>query len=128
MMSRPSIRTGFTLIEILIVVVIVGILASMVVPKFADARRDASVSSVRNQLQTLRAQLEVYRIQFKGASPEASVLMGSLEAAGLIGREPEWPVGFSIDEPHYVATGLLRLSYDPDVGGDLVDETEVAAW
>jgi len=99
-----------------------------VIPKFADARRDASVSSVRNQLQTLRAQLEVYRIQHKGASPEASDLMGSLVEAGLIGREPEWPVGFSIDEPHFATTGSLRLSYDPDVGGDLVDETEVATW
>lgn len=126
--TRPAMRLGFTLIEILIVVVIVGILAAMVVPKFADARRDASVSSVRNQLQTLRAQLEVYRIQFKGAAPEASALTSSMVDAGLIGREPEWPIGFSIDLTHYSATGLLRLSYDPVLGGELVDQTEVAGW
>ena len=101
---------------------------AMVVPKFADARRDASVSSVRNQLQTLRAQLEVYRIQFKGAAPEASALTSSMVDAGLIGREPEWPIGFSIDLTHYSATGLLRLSYDPVLGGELVDQTEVAGW
>ena len=128
MTSRTPERRGFTLIEVLIVVVIIGILAAMVIPRFADARRDASVSSVRNQLQTLRAQLEVYRIQNRGESPPAATLTGSLVEANLIGREPEWPVGFSIDEDHYSATGTLRLSYDPVAGGDLVDETEVAAW
>jgi general secretion pathway protein G len=127
-MQRSSQQRGFTLIEILIVVVIIGILATMVVPKFADARREASVSSVRNQLQTLRAQVEVYRARNGGAAPAATDLMQVLVDEGQIRRVPEWPAGFSIDATHFESTGLLRLSYDPEEGGDLIEPEIVAGW
>lgn len=54
-------RLGFTLIEILIVVVILGIMAAIVIPQFTDASQQAGDASVRNQLQTLRGQIELYR-------------------------------------------------------------------
>ena len=127
-MRRTSQRLGFTLIEILIVVVIIGILATMVVPKFADARREASVSSVRNQLQTLRAQVELYRAGNRGEMPAAADLMTALVEAGQIRRVPEWPAGFSIDGAHFESTGLLRLSYDPSEGGDLIEPEIVSGW
>jgi general secretion pathway protein G len=127
-MQRPSHQRGFTLIEILIVVVIIGILATMVVPKFADARREASVSSVRNQLQTLRAQVELYRAGNGGVVPASSELMSALVEAGQIRRVPEWPAGFSVDAAHFDSTGLLRLSYDPEEGGDLIEPEIVAGW
>ena len=57
------IRRGFTLIEILIVVVILGILAAVVVPQFTNAADDANDAAVRTQLQTLRGQIELYRAQ-----------------------------------------------------------------
>ena len=57
------IRRAFTLIEILIVVVILGILAAIVVPQFTDAADDANDAAVRSQLQTLRGQIELYYAQ-----------------------------------------------------------------
>jgi prepilin-type N-terminal cleavage/methylation domain-containing protein len=63
------IRRGFTLIEILIVVVILGILAAVVVPQFTNASDDANDAAVRSQLQTLRGQIELYRAQV-GADPD----------------------------------------------------------
>ena len=60
------IRRGFTLIEILIVVVILGILAAVVVPQFSNAADDANDAAVRSQLQTLRGQIELYRAQNSG--------------------------------------------------------------
>ncbi len=56
-------RHGFTLIEILIVVVILGILAAIVIPQFTDAAAEASRSNLQSQLQTLRSQLELWNVQ-----------------------------------------------------------------
>jgi prepilin-type N-terminal cleavage/methylation domain-containing protein len=61
--NNTFIRRGFTLIEILIVVVILGILAAVVVPQFTNAADDANNAAVRSQLQTLRGQIELYRAQ-----------------------------------------------------------------
>jgi general secretion pathway protein G len=54
-------RTGFTLIEILIVVVILGVLAAIVVPKFSSATSDSQISVLRKNLQTVRAQIGLYK-------------------------------------------------------------------
>ena len=66
---KTNIRKAFTLIEILIVVVILGILAAVVVPQFTNASEDANDAAVRSQLQTLRGQIELYRAQ-QSADPD----------------------------------------------------------
>ena len=58
-----QLKRAFTLIEILIVVVILGILAAVVVPQFTNAANDANDAAVRSQQQTLRGQIELYRAQ-----------------------------------------------------------------
>src|SRR5262245_42241366 len=67
---RTQVKRAFTLIEILIVVVILGILAAIVIPQFTDASQQASDASVRSQLQTLRAQIELYRVKNNGTDPD----------------------------------------------------------
>jgi general secretion pathway protein G len=54
---------GFTLVEILIVVIILGILAAIVIPQFTEASQDARESALKSDLQTLRSQLELYKVQ-----------------------------------------------------------------
>lgn len=54
---------GFTLVEILIVVVILGILAAIVIPQFTQASTEARESSLVSNLQTIRSQIELYKIQ-----------------------------------------------------------------
>jgi general secretion pathway protein G len=76
-------KRAFTLIEILIVVVILGILAAIVIPQFTDASEDAMTSSVRSQLQTLRSQVELYKVQNGGV---ASDLVGD-QWADLVGGD-----------------------------------------
>lgn len=67
---RTQVKRAFTLIEILIVVVILGILAAIVIPQFTDASQQATDASVRSQLQTLRAQIELYRVKNNGTDPD----------------------------------------------------------
>ncbi|MDY7108372.1 MAG: type II secretion system protein [Planctomycetota bacterium] len=66
---RMRTKRAFTLIEILIVVVILGILAAIVIPQFTDASQEAMLSSVQSQLQTLRSQIELYRVKEGGTLP-----------------------------------------------------------
>jgi prepilin-type N-terminal cleavage/methylation domain-containing protein len=79
MRTRTNNR-GFTLIEILIVVVILGILAAIVIPQFTSASQDAQDSQVRSQLQTVRGQIELYNVQ-TGEYP-ASVVAGGADPWG----------------------------------------------
>ncbi len=78
MKARKRIRAGFTLVEILIVVVILGILAAIVIPQFTSASEAAKGSSVVTQLQTIRAQLELYQIQHNGDYPTLAQMFVNL--------------------------------------------------
>ena len=69
MSARKRLAKGFTLVEILIVVVILGILAAIVIPQFSSAAETAKASSLVSQLQTIRSQLELYQIQHNGNYP-----------------------------------------------------------
>src|SRR5262245_18059101 len=73
---RTQVKRAFTLIEILIVVVILGILAAIVIPQFTDASQQANNSSLQSQLQTIRGQIELFRVKNAGANP-ASLATGS---------------------------------------------------
>jgi len=63
-------RQGFTLIEILIVIIVLGILAAIVVPQFSDASTDAKLNSLKTNLQVIRGQIELYKIQHNENLPE----------------------------------------------------------
>lgn len=86
-------RKGFTLVEILIVVVILGILAAIVVPQFTSASSEAVKGALQSQLQTVSSQLELYRVREQGAYPtlgagQANNGWGDLVAADYLKEEP----------------------------------------
>ncbi len=56
-------QTGFTLVELLIVAIILAILAAIVLPQFASTTRDAEEAALRANLTTIRGSLELYRQQ-----------------------------------------------------------------
>ncbi|MDX2114811.1 MAG: prepilin-type N-terminal cleavage/methylation domain-containing protein [Planctomycetota bacterium] len=64
-------RAGFTLVEVLIVVVILGILAAIVIPQYSNASQEAVKATLRRQLQTIDDQIEVYRVNNAGVLPTA---------------------------------------------------------
>ena len=67
---RNRFKKAFTLVEILIVVVILGILAAIVIPQFTSASESAKASSLTSQIQTIRSQLELGQIQHGGTYPD----------------------------------------------------------
>jgi general secretion pathway protein G len=73
MVKHTHRKTGFTLVEILIVVIILGILAAIVIPQFTNASEDAKGSNLISQLQTLRSQLELYQLHHNGDYPDLSM-------------------------------------------------------
>ena len=67
--ARRLTRHGFTLIEILIVVIILGILAAIVIPQFSSASGDARRSSLQTTVQSLKSQVALYRLQHNDNLP-----------------------------------------------------------
>jgi general secretion pathway protein G len=67
-MNRTA-KRAFTLVEILIVVIILGILAAIVIPQFTQASTEARVSNLRTNLQTIRGQLQLYKTQHNDIVP-----------------------------------------------------------
>jgi len=62
-------QSGFTLVEILIVVVILGILAAIVIPQFTEASTEAKTSSLVTDLQAMRSQIELFKAQHNDNLP-----------------------------------------------------------
>ena len=127
---RNSLKRGFTLIEILIVVVILGILAAIIIPQFTNAAQDAGAASARSQLQTMRSQIELYRVQNNGAVPEdGEDLDGPWDAlvtGKYIRSRPNWPGGFSSE--YIEATGDLSLTFVDVPLPDGYDLVEIESW
>jgi general secretion pathway protein G len=70
---RTGLKTrGFTLIEILIVVVILGILAAIVIPQFTNATNSSKSTSVSTTTQTLRGAVQLYYYQHNDTLPPAA--------------------------------------------------------
>src|SRR3954463_15441904 len=75
-MTRQN-RKGFTLIEILIVVIILGILAAIVIPQFTNASKEAKQSSLVTMVQSLRSQIALFKLQHNDRLPGANPLVDS---------------------------------------------------
>jgi len=112
---RMTVHRGFTLVEILIVVVILGILVAIVVPQYANATQDAQQRATYDQLLKIRRAVDVYYVRNSNRYPtviEGSGTWGEIVLPGSVYlRETpknQWAGGVN-------ATRIV-LGTAPDVG------------
>jgi len=137
-------RTGFTLVEVLLVVVILAILAATVIPQFTESGENAKASATMQNLRTLRSQIEMYKVHHNGKVPTAATLAqltsktdadGTINASGalgpyLIGGVPYNPynnqndVAATTDNPPTAPSGTVGWLYNVTTGGIWANSTE----
>ena len=78
-MDRWTRRKGFTLVEVLIVVVIMAVLAATIIPTFSDSTNEARISSAKTNIGTLRSILALYKSGHGSFPPNNGTV--SLEAS-----------------------------------------------
>jgi general secretion pathway protein G len=135
-MPRRRPQSGFTLIEIVVVVAIIAILAAIVVQQVVGRVDDAQVQRARADIQTLGSALNIYKldnynypstqqgldalVRKPGGQPEAK----NWKTGGYIERLPKDPWG---NDYHYQSPGqhgsfdVFTLGRDHQPGGEGVD-------
>jgi general secretion pathway protein G len=65
-----SVRVAaFTLVELMIVIIILGVVASLAIPQFSGASREARENTLRDDLRFLRSQVQMFRAQHRDVAP-----------------------------------------------------------
>jgi len=68
-------KKGFTLIELMVVIVIIGILVAIALPNFISAQDRAKISSVKANLHTAQTMLETYSVDWSGQYPPNTTML-----------------------------------------------------
>jgi len=140
--SSFRLGAGFTLIEIMIVVVIIGILVGLLAPKIMDRPDDARVVAARNDIQAILSALKLYRLDnavYPSAEqglmalvkkPETGNIPANWKPSGYLDRLPKDPWG---GEYQYLNPGIqgeidiFSFGRDGKPGGEGYD-ADIGTW
>ena len=141
-MHRAASRSGFTLIEIMVVVVILAILAALIVPKVMSRPDEARIVAAQQDIGALTQALKLYRLDNlryptteQGlaalvARPSLAPVPANWKPGGYLERLPKDPWG---NPYQYLSPGLRGeidvFSYGADgvAGGEGID-ADIGSW
>lgn len=83
-------QKGFATLEVILMVVVIGILASIAVPRFANISAKANTAKIQADLSTINTAIAVYQLE-TGDDPGTAV--STLVDAGYLQAEPKPPTG-----------------------------------
>ena len=141
MKSNRSIQRGFTLIEVMVVVVILGILAAIVVPKVMDRPDQARITKAHTDIAAIESALNLYKLDNYNY-PNTSEGLEALVTAPSGGKTANWKSGGYLQplpqdpwqHPYqYLSPGvhgtidIYTLGADGQPGGDGVN-ADVGNW
>ena len=110
--KRLSNRKGFTLVELLVVISIIGILAAIAVPRFTDATNSAKIAKIQADLRTIDSAMAIYNAK-KGSYPSATQIVTSPD--GTLTSFPTPPTGAVTASPS-AAPNPLEYVIDATAG------------
>src|SRR5476651_1960375 len=106
---------GFTLVEIMIVVVIIGLLAAMAIPAFQKVRSSSQDKAVLNNMRQIGAAADQYFLEYGTSTADLTSLVGSsayVKALNTVANE-SYPVAYTQGSPIIVTgiAGARTLTY-----------------
>ncbi len=94
---RNLLRKGFTLLELLVVIVILGLLAGLVTPQFLSVVEEANKTKATNDIRTFESALVMFKLN-QGVFPtQEQGLLSLIENPGDLNKPMSYPTGGFID-------------------------------
>lgn len=89
--SHRNRQAGFSLVEIMVVVIVIGVLAATIIPQFVGTTHDAKVSAVKSHIANIESAVERFNIhmdRYPTSEEGLDVLVNAPADAGDIWRGP----------------------------------------